>query len=271
MPDNSGQTALPRREFRLTGRTALVTGAGQGVGREIALTLAAHGAHVAVNDFMADRAEAVTEEIRAGGGKAWAAPGDVGDAVSVDAMMADIAAKTGPVDILVNNAGNAGPDGTMPRTRFWECDPAEWDRYLRVNLYGVMHCSRACAAHMVNSGWGRIITIVSDAGRAGETGHEAYSAAKAGAAGFSRALARSLGRYGVTVNNISLSNIARPGPQPPTTAEEEAIKKMLTHYIVRRQGRPGDVAPMVLLLASDAGEWITGQTYPVNGGFSLGL
>ena len=185
-------------------------------------------------------------------------------------MVGKAEARLGPIDILVNNAGNAGPDGAMPRLDFWDTDPAEWDRYLQVNLFGVMNCARACSAGMVARRWGRIITIVSDAGRAGEQGFEAYSAAKAGAAGFSRALARSLGRHGVTANTISLSNIGRPGPEP--TAEAQAmIKQMLSHYIVRRQGRPTDVAPVVLLLASEASEWITGQNYPVNGGFSLAL
>jgi len=115
-----------------------------------------------------------------------------------------------------------------------------------------------------------VITIVSDAGRTGEQGHEAYSAAKAGAAGFSRALARALGRYAVTVNTISLSSMKREGSEP--TGEHAAtVKEMMKRYVVRRQGRPDDVAPMVLLLASDAGAWITGQNYPVNGGFSFAL
>ncbi|MET0248502.1 MAG: SDR family oxidoreductase [Sphingobium sp.] len=257
--------------FDLSGRVALVTGAGQGVGRGIALALAAHGARVAVNDFDGDRADRVVMEIRAAGGTALAVQGDVAERGAVEAMRDRVTNTLGAVDILVNNAGNAGPDGTMPRTRFWETDPAEWDRYLRVNLYGVMQCARVFAGAMADCGWGRIITIVSDAGRLGEQGHEAYSAAKAGAAGFSRALARSLGQHGVTVNNIALSNIGRPGEAPSSEAQSEAIRKMLRHYIVRRQGRPDDVAPMVLLLASDAGEWITGQTYPVNGGYALAL
>lgn len=257
--------------FDLSGHVALVTGAGQGVGREIARTLAAHGASVAINDFVAERAEQVAADIRDAGGRAVGIQGDVADAAAVAGICAQVAEALGPIDILVNNAGNAGPQGAMPRTRFWESDPADWDRYLRVNLHGVMLCSRACAATMVERGWGRIVTIVSDAGRMGEQGLEAYSAAKAGAAGFSRALARSLGRHGVTVNTIALSNIVREGAQSPSGDEAEAIKRMLAHYIVRRQGRPDDVAPMVLLLASDAGEWITGQTYPVNGGYSLAL
>lgn len=261
---------MAKQTFDLSGRTALVTGSGQGVGAEIARTLAAHGARVAVNDFMLDRAEEVAQQIRDAGGTAMAVQADVGDFAGVQAMVADIAAKLGPVDILVNNAGNAGPNAAMPRLNFWETDPAEWDHYFHVNLFGVMNCARAVTPAMVERKYGRIISIVSDAGRNGEQGHEAYSAAKAGAAGFSRALARAMGRYGVTANTISLSNIGVPGRE--LDAEAAAlVKQMLTRYIVRRQGRPSDVAPVVLLLASEASEWITGQNYPVNGGFTLAL
>jgi len=261
---------MPRQSFDLSGRTALVTGAGQGVGAEIARTLAAHGARVAINDFVRDRAEGVATAIGSDGGEALAVQADVGDRDSVAGIVSRIEESFGSIDILVNNAGNAGPDGEMPRVDFWKTDRAEWDRYFHVNLFGVMNCAHAVTGGMVARGWGRVITIVSDAGRTGEQGHEAYSAAKAGAAGFSRALARSLGRYGVTVNSISLSNIARPDAAP-TTEQQVLLKQMLSRYIVRRQGRPNDIAPLVLLLASDAGEWITGQNYPVNGGFSLAL
>jgi 3-oxoacyl-[acyl-carrier protein] reductase len=195
--------------FDLTGRTALVTGAGQGVGRGIAETLAAYGAKVAVNDFFAERAEAVAGEIAADGGRALGVAADVSDFEGVTAMVGRIERELGPIDILVNNAGNAGPHRLVPRENFWEMPPEAWDAYLKVNLRGVMICARACTPGMVERRYGRVITVVSDAGRAGEQGQEAYSAAKAGAAGFSRALARSLGRFGVTVNAISLASMER--------------------------------------------------------------
>jgi len=261
---------MSRLTFELTGRTAVVTGAGQGVGRGIARTLAAHGARIAVNDFVLERAQVVAEEIVAEGGVALALQADVADFTGVQAMADKITARLGAVDILINNAGNAGPDGAMPRLDFWNTEPAEWDRYLRVNLHGVMVCARVFTGGMVERGYGRVITIVSDAGRTGEQGHEAYSAAKAGAAGFSRALARAMGRYGVTANTISLSNMAREGWEP-TDAEAALVREMLKRYIIRRQGRPDDVAAVALLLASDVSGWITGQNFPVNGGFSLAL
>jgi 3-oxoacyl-[acyl-carrier protein] reductase len=256
--------------FDLTGRTALVTGAGQGVGREIARVLAGHGAKVAVNDFFLERAESVVAEIAAEGGQALGVAASVSDFEGVRAMTARVEAELGPIDILVNNAGNAGPDGAMPRLDFWETSPDGWAAYFDVNLYGVMNCARACTPGMVKRQYGRIVTIVSDAGRTGEQGYEAYSAAKAGAAGFSRALARSTGRHGITVNTISLSNIGREGAGASPLGDP-MIKEMLKRYIVRRQGAPSDVAPVVLLLASESSSWITGQNYPVNGGFALAM
>ena len=261
---------MGRFTFDLTGRTAVVTGAGRGVGRGIARALAAHGARVAVNDFVLEHAVAVAAEIEADGGTAIAAAADVADMAAVRAMAGVVERRLGGVDILVNNAGNAGPDAPMPRLDFWLTDPTDWDRYLRVNLLGVMHCARAFTAGMVARRRGRVITIVSDAGRTGEAGYEAYSAAKAGAAGFSRALARALGRHGVTANTISLSSMARAlaDPSPQAAAQVQAILK---HYVIRRQGRPDDVAAVAVLLASDESGWITGQNYPVNGGFSFAL
>lgn len=256
-----------RMALDLSGRTALVTGAGQGVGREIARLLAAHGAGIAVNDFFPGRAQTVAREIADEGGTAWAAPADVADPTAMAELVLEIEARLGPVDLLVNNAGNAGPESAMPRQDFWQTDPAEWDKYLRVNLLGVMGCARICLGGMVARGHGRVVTIISDAGRVGEQGYEAYSAAKAGAAGFSRALARATGRYGVTVNTISLGNIRREGDG----ISEAAIATMLKRYIIRRQGNPRDVAAMALFLCSDEASWITGQNYPVNGGFSLAL
>jgi 2-hydroxycyclohexanecarboxyl-CoA dehydrogenase len=263
--------AFKKIDFDLSGRVALITGSGQGVGRGIAHALAANGAAIAVNDYFPERAEAVAAEINENGGRAVAAPADITAPEQVDAMVARIQAELGGVDILVNNAGNAGTAGTnMPFIDFWKTTPADWDVYFQVNLFGVMNVSRACSAGMVERRHGRIITIVSDSGRVGQGGHEAYSAAKAGAQGFSRALAHGLGRHGVTVNTISLANM-RTKEEPPTPEELTWIEPMLKRYIVRRQGRPADVAAAVLLLASDEASWITGQNYPVNGGYSFSL
>lgn len=258
--------------FNIEGRVAVVTGAGQGVGRGIAQMLAAHGAAVVVNDFYIERAQSVAAEIRDAGGKAEAAQGDVTDYGSVAALFAHANATYGKVDILVNNAGNSGISPQAgPRKQFWESEPEDWKAFLGVNLDGVMNCCRHALPGMVQRKHGRLITIISDAGRAGESnGLEAYSAAKAGAAGLMRGIARGVGRYGITSNNIAIAATNTPAIAA-AIADPEFMKKALAQYVIRRVGEPTDVAAMVLFLASEAGSWITGQTYPVNGGFSFSL
>jgi NAD(P)-dependent dehydrogenase (short-subunit alcohol dehydrogenase family) len=256
-------------------RVAFVTGAGQGAGRAIALTLARHNAGgIAVNDFVPERAAAVVSEIAAMGVPAFAAPVDVGDHAAVRSAIAGATAALGPVTVLVNNAGNAGPLSSIARSSvFWETDPSEWDRYFRTNLQGVMNCCHAALPGMVAQGSGRIVTIVSDAGRLGERRLAAYSAAKAGAAGFMRAIAREAGRFGVTANAISLSSL-EPQLDEPAKAQylaSDQLKQLVSRYTIRRLGKPEDVANMTLFLCSNAAGWITGQTYPVNGGYSFAM
>ena len=256
----------------LTDKVALITGAGQGVGAEIARYLAAHGARVVVNDYFGERADAVAAEIRANGGAALPIAADVTDFASVTEMVGRVARELGPVEILVNNAGNAGADpSTAGRGAFWESDPASWEAFIRVNFYGVLYCCRAVIPGMIEAArGGRLITIISDAGRVGEPNLEVYSAAKAGAAGLMRALAKALGRYEITANAVAIA-----ATRTPATAQrlenEEAVKRLFRNYIIRRPGEPSDVAAMVTFLASPASSWITGQTYPVNGGYSVSM
>jgi 2-hydroxycyclohexanecarboxyl-CoA dehydrogenase len=250
-------------EFSLMGRSALVSGSGQGVGKGIATLLAAHGAHVFINDLVADRADAVVDAIRESGGNADAAIGDVTNAEQVRAM----AGETGPIDILVNNAGL--PPGMFQLKPFLELDPEEWEPVIQLNFYGVMRMTRAFLPGMVERGWGRIVTIISDASRAGDVRQAVYAAAKAAAAGFSRVLASEVGRHGVTVNCVSLAAM-RPGYDPSVPLSDEEARRF-RGYAIRRPGRPEDVAPVVLLLSSEAGSWITGQVYPVNGGYTYAL
>ncbi|MGY4154182.1 2-hydroxycyclohexanecarboxyl-CoA dehydrogenase [Bradyrhizobium sp. USDA 4461] len=257
----------------LNGKVTLVTGAGQGVGRQIALHFAAHNAAgIVVNDYFLDRAEQVAREINAGGGKAVAVQADVTDLTSVKAMVGKAEQAFGPIDVLVNNAGNAGatpdPDARKP---FWETGPEVWNSFIGVNLYGVINCASACVPQMIEGKGGRIVTIISDAGRAGEAGLEVYSGAKAGAAGFTRAVARSLGRHNITANCVAIAATLTPAIEARLKANPEMQKKMMERYVIRRPGLPSDVANMVLFLASDASAWITGQTYPVNGGFTFAL
>lgn len=256
----------------LNGQIAFVTGAGQGAGRAIALALAHHNVGgVAVNDFVGERAEAVCREIEALGVRAFPAQADVSDYQGLKAVMEQAAqALGGPITLLVNNAGNAGPTEAMRAAPpFWESSPDDWDKYFKTNLDGVMNCCHIAVPGMIEAGRGRIVTVVSDAGRVGENRLTVYSAAKGGATSFIRALARETGRYGITSNAISLSTLEPPLEEPKLSeflASDQA-KAHVARYVVRRFGKPDDVAHMALFLCSDASSWITGQTYPVNGGY----
>jgi NAD(P)-dependent dehydrogenase (short-subunit alcohol dehydrogenase family) len=259
----------------LGGQAALVTGAGQGAGRSIAMLLARHNAGgVAVNDFVLERAEAVAAEIQAMGVRAVPVQADVGDHASVSAAFDKARAALGPITLLVNNAGNAGPSATMGHSPFfWETAPSEWDRYFRTNLQGVMNCCHVALPEMVAHKRGRIVTIVSDSGRIGEARLAAYGAAKAAAAGFVRSIAKETGRFGITCNAISLSTLepAMSEEQLAQFIATDRTKAQLAHYTIRRFGKPDDVAAMSLFLCSNAASWITGQTYPVNGGYSFAV
>jgi 3-oxoacyl-[acyl-carrier protein] reductase len=253
--------------FSLAGRTALITGAGQGVGRGIALTLASQGARVAVNDFYADRAEAVAAEITRSGGHAITVPGDVTDLASMQAAVE----QAGVVDILVNNAGNAGPShGISDPAPFWETGPEDWNPWMGTNFYGVLNAARAVLPGMVERRYGRLVSIVSDAGRVGEANLVVYSGAKAGAAGFIRGLAKAVGRHGITANCVALSAMRTPATEEQL-ADEALAKVVLRNYIVRRFGEPADAAAAVLYLVSDEASWVTAQTLPVNGGYAVSV
>jgi 3-oxoacyl-[acyl-carrier protein] reductase len=264
-------------EIDLTGHRALVTGGGQGVGRGISLMLGQAGAEVLVNDLVPERTEAIAKEIADAGGRAVPAPFDVTDLAAVR----DAIGRFGPVDILVNNAGNAGQPslmGSFELALFVDTEPESWERYIKVNFYGVMHCTHACLPGMIEQQWGRIVTIVSDASRAGDARNAVYAGAKAAAAGFTRSIATENGRHHITANNISLAtmNSLPPGELPQLDEAQmarfaEATKQALKNYVIRRRGEPEDVAGMVTYLVSPMAEWVTGQTIPVNGGYTMAL
>lgn len=244
--------------FDLSGRTAVVTGAGQNVGAGIARALAAQGATVHVNDIVGERAEQTVDQITAAGGRAAVAPFDVTD---YDAVTDAIAA-IGTVDILVNNAGNGGAEG-MGLVQFRNSEPAGWMGAINVNLFGVLHCSRAVINGMCERGFGRVITISSGAGITGlRIGVSPYAAGKGGAIAFMRHLAMENARFGVTANSLALGLM-----QPENSGPVDALAKQIP---VGRTGTPEDVGFGCVYLASDEASWITGQTIHLDGGATFG-
>jgi NAD(P)-dependent dehydrogenase (short-subunit alcohol dehydrogenase family) len=241
--------------FDLSGKMALVTGAGQNVGAGIARALASQGAGVLVNDLTAERAEATVEVITAAGGHAVAVPFDVTD---LDAVLAAVAAN-GPVDILVNNAGNGGAEQMRP-TPFKDMDPADWEGPIAVNLRGVMNCCHAVVNPMVERGWGRMVTISSGAGNAGVgIGVAPYSAGKGGGLGFMRSLALEIAGTGVTANAVALGLMNNVGDSDVTAHLARSVP-------AKRLGSPEDVGAVCVYLCADEASWMTAQTINLNGG-----
>jgi 3-oxoacyl-[acyl-carrier protein] reductase len=188
------------------------------VGRAVVLRFAENNAGgVVVNDFRLERAEAVAAEAEKLGVKAIAAQCDVTNFASVTAMFEKARATFGKVDILVNNAGNAGADpSAIARKPFWEQEPKHWEPFLGTNLFGVLNCVRVAGPAMIANKYGKIVTVISDAGRVGEPNLEIYSGAKAGAAGFMQAVAKDLGRAGITATVSHWALRARqPSNAPP--------------------------------------------------------
>ena len=245
----------------LDGKTALVTGASRGIGRAIALCLAAEGARVAINYAgNVKAAEEVKAAIEAAGGTAILCQADIADSSAVEAMVANVVKEFGTIDILVNNAGITR-DALLMRMK-----DEDFAKVLDTNLKGVFYCTKAVSKLMMKKRSGRIVNMASVVGLVGNAGQTNYAAAKAGVIGFSKSAAKELASRGITVNVVAPGFI---GTDMTAGLPESVKEKMLTDIPLGRMGEAEDVANAVLFLASDQASYITGQVVNVDGGMVM--
>ena len=258
--------------YGLEGKTALVVGGATGIGYAAASLMGREGMQVAVADINADAARLGAERLRAAGIKAAGIRADVTNPEDVFAMVAQTEAELGPVDVLLNSAA------VLDDKLFLESSPQDWDRMLKVCLYGPMNVLHAVLPGMVQRRHGRVICMASDSARVGQARLSYYAAAKAGVIALVKSVAQEIGPNGVTLNivspgatNTEMRQQREEGLKASMGEEKYArrVQTVLRMYPTRRIGEPDDIASAILYLASAQASWVTGQVLSVNGGFVM--
>ena len=247
--------------MKLEGKKALVTGASRGIGRAIALALAAEGADVVVNYAGSEAAaKEVAAEIEAMGRKAFVVQADISSNEAATAMVDTVVKEFGRIDILVNNAGNTR-DGLLMRMK-----EEDWDTVLTTNLKGVFNCTKAAVKYMMKQKAGKIVSISSVVGLMGNAGQASYAAAKAGVIGFTKSVAKEVAARGINVNAVAPGFIQT---DMTSVLSDKVVEGMLNSIPLHKLGETADIAKAVVFLVSDDANYITGQTLHVDGGMVM--
>lgn len=262
-PADSGVPEFAR-DFSVKDRVVLISGGGQGIGRELARQFAAAGAVPVIADLSPDAAERVRQEILDRGGRAMAAGVDIADAESVDRLVKSVVAEFDRIDVLINNAAIFA---TLEKRHFEQIPLEEWDRVMRVNINGPFLCARAVAPVMRAARWGRIINISSDAVTKGVTRYLHYVTSKSAMIGMTNAMARELGEDGINVNCIRPGAVATEVERTvnPTI---ELRRMQMAQQCLKRGMEPTDLVGLIMFLSSAAASFITGQTIACDGGYT---
>lgn len=252
-------------DLQLAGTTVLVTGAGQGLGRAIGVAFAAEGAQVAFGyNTSSAGAEDAAAAARAAGVKAIAIAVDTRDDAAVARAITTVESELGPIGVLVNNAA------VTSRGRFLERSADEFAAEIDVTVTGTLRISHAVARRMADHGGGSIVSLMGDSGRVGESGLTVTATARSSTLGLTKSLAKELARHGIRANAVSIGLVETDRfSDHAGGTDEERLKKITALYPLRRLGRPEDVTPTILLLASPCSSWTTGQVVSVNGGFAM--
>jgi len=246
-------------EKPLTGRVALITGGGQGIGLAVARKLVDRGASIAINDLDEAHADAAVSQLADSGNATLAVPGDITSKTSVQQIVDHTSRELGGLHILINNAGILYP------TSVADMPEDEWDRVIEVNLKGTFLCAQAVLNSMKSAQWGRIVNFSSSAGKSVSTvGGAHYTASKAGVLGFTRHLAKEVAGDGITVNAVCPGLIDTEMVR--ATIDDDRTQAYANSFPIKRLGQPSEVADLVAFLASDEAGYITGASLDINGG-----